>query len=385
MAAADTAEDSQPGLLARTVTGAQARLAQWRERWPLVDHAVRAVDHMIKVQGTILAGAVTYYGYLSVFPVLVIAFSVVSYVAVVVPEARDGLVIALESIFPDLIGTERDDPIKIQVIADRAGAVSFVALAGLLYSGLGWISAARAGLQGVFLVPPQERRNFLVGKVFDLLTLALIGTILLLSVGLSSAVTTVTREVLVLLQFDEIPGDAMILLLKLLGVALGVLASTVLFFAMFTLLTTSDLPRRAVLKGAFLAALGFEILKLLASLLIGVAADNPATAILGTSLVLLVWINYFSRVVLVGAAWAYTSPEARLVRERRAERQRTREELARRRQLRRERYSRARRMGIEPLTLEPTAQRRVDRLSVAAGALSGATATALAYAVRHRH
>jgi membrane protein len=384
MAAADTAEDPRPGLVARTLARVKAKVARWRERWPVVDHAVRMVDHMTNVQGTILAGAVTYYGYLSFFPVLVIAFAVVTKVAQVVPAARNGLVTAVESIFPGLIGDGQNAAINIDTFANQAGAVGIIALVGLVYSGLGWISAARAGLQGVFQVPPKERRNFVVGKVIDLVVLAIIGTVLILSVGLSSAVTQVTEEVLVVLQFDEIPGDAMLFLLKIVGVVLGVLASTVLFFTMFTLLPTSELPRRAVLKGAFVAALGFEVLKLLASTLIGIAADNPATAVLGTSLVLLVWINYFSRVVMVGASWAYTSPEARLVRERRAERQRSREELARRRQLRRERYSRARRMGIEPLTMEPTAQRRVDRLSVVAGALSGATAAALAYAVRRR-
>ncbi len=376
----EDAEESPPGLLDR----AKARLAATRERWPVVDHTVRVVEHMGAVQGTILAGAVTYFGYLSFFPVLVIAFAVISRVAFVVPEARDGLITAVESIFPGLIGSEKDAPINIKSFSDQAGAVGVVALLGLFYSGLGWISAARAGLQGVFCVPMQDRRNFVLGKLVDLVVLGVIGTVLILSVGLSSAVTQVTEDVLRLLEFDRIPGPGFIWLLRGVGIALGVAASTVLFFAMFTLLPTSDVPRRAVLKGAFVAALGFEVLKLLAGLLIGLVAGDPATAVLGISLVLLVWINYFSRVIMVGASWAYTSPEARLVRDRQAERQRSRTELARRRRMRRERYGQRRRMGLEPLPLEPAAQRRVDRLSVAAGALSGITATALVRAVRHR-
>jgi hypothetical protein len=127
------------------------------------------------------------------------------------------------------------------------------------------------------------------------------------------------------------------------------------------------------------------VLKLLASKLIGLAADNPATAVLGISLVLLVWINYFSQVIMAGAAWAYTSPEARAIRDRQAERQRTRAELAERRRRRRERYGRRRRLEQNSAPLEPAAQRRVDRLSVAAGATVGATATALLGAVRRRH
>lgn len=381
---ADNARESEPGRVGRAAQAAKARLADLRERRPLVDHAVRMVEHMLAVQGTILAGAVTYFGYLSFFPVLVIAFAVVAKVALVVPEARNALVTAVESIFPGLIGDGQNAAINIDTFAGQVGTVGFIALLGLFYSGLGWISAARAGLQGVFQVPPKERRNFAVAKLLDLLVLALIGTVLIVSVGLSSAVTNVTEDLLVLLRVDEIPGPGMFWFLRGLGVVLGVVASTVLFFTMFTLLPTSDLPRRAIVKGAFVAALGFEVLKLLASKLIGLAADNPATAVLGTSLVLLVWINYFSRVVMVGAAWAYTSPEARRVRERQAERQRSREQLANRRRMRRERYGYRRRMGMETVPLEPVAQRHVDRLSIAAGATFGVTATALVRAVRRR-
>ena len=52
-----------------------------------------------------------------------------------------------------------------------------------------------------------------------------------------------------------------------------------------------------------------------AALLAGIAglavvdALNPAT-IAGVALILLVWINYFSRLIMYSVAWAYTSPAA---------------------------------------------------------------------------
>lgn len=370
-------KESGPGLVDRL----KARVADLRERSQLVDHAVRMLKHMGAVQGTMLAGAVTYFGYLSFFPILVIAFSVVAYAAVVLPEAHDALVSAVESVFPGLIGDDKNDAIQVSQFAQSAAAVGFVALLGLVYSGLGWISAARSGLQGVFQVPAKRRRNFLLAKVVDLLTLVAIGMTLILSVGLSSAVTNVTEDLLKLLQFDQIPGPAMFALLRIVGVALGVAASTLLFLTMFVLLPSTALPRRSLLKGAFVGAIGFEVLKLLAGLLIGLAANNPATAVLGTSLVLLVWINYFSQIIMVGAAWAFTSPEARVIREREAERHRSREELAERRRRRRVRYGGRR---FPPIPLEAASQHRVDRLSVVAGATVGATATAVVTAVRHR-
>jgi membrane protein len=45
------------------------------------------------------------------------------------------------------------------------------------------------------------------------------------------------------------------------------------------------------------------------------ARGQPAFQAFGIALILVVWINYFSRVVLYAAAWAHTSYEARAMRE----------------------------------------------------------------------
>jgi membrane protein len=374
---ADSSEGSGPGRVDRL----KAKLTELRQRWPLLDHGVRSGEHMGAVQGTMLAGALTYFGYLSFFPLLVITFVVAGYVAAVMPEARDQTIQAVRSFFPGLLGGEQA-AISMDTFRDKAGAVGIVALAGLLYSGLGWISALRNGLQGVFRVSRRDRFNPVVGKLVDLGLLVVIGVVLVVSVALSSAVVNLTELVLDLLMLDDVPGVGV--LMQVVGVLLAVAASTVLFFTIFRLLPTSQLPRSALVKGALAAALGFEVLKLLAATLIGLAADNPATAVLGISLVLLIWINYFSQVIMAGAAWAYTSPEAQRIRDREAERQRTRAELAERRRRRRERYGRRRRMGVGPGPLDPAAQHRVDRLSVAAGATVGMTATAVLNVVRRR-
>lgn len=288
---------ARPGLVDR----AKAKAAAVRARRPMVDHGFRMVKHYGEVQGSLLAGAVTYFGYLSFFPVLALAFGVVGYVAIVYPAARDQLILALQSLFPGLVGPGDSAPISLDTFTESAGTASLVGAVGLLYSGLGWISALRTSLQDVFRVPTYEQPNFVRGKLVDVAALSAIGVVLLVSVSVSGAVTTLTERF--------VPGVAV--LLTALGVLLGIVASTVLFFAIFSILLVHDVPRRALVKGALLAAIAFEALKLLAAVLIGQATENPATAILGTSLVLLVWINYFSRVTVFGAAWAYTSQEAR--------------------------------------------------------------------------
>jgi membrane protein len=97
------------------------------------------------------------------------------------------------------------------------------------------------------------------------------------------------------------------------AVALGVAVTTTLFFTMFKLLPNPDLPRMALVKGALFGALAFEVLKALANTLIASATKNPAFALLGVSLVLLIYINYFSRITLLAASWAAMSAEGKPV------------------------------------------------------------------------
>jgi len=59
-------------------------------------------------------------------------------------------------------------------------------------------------------------------------------------------------------------------------------------------------------QGALLGAVGFEVLKLLVVNLLGSVGGN-AFAPLAIAITLVVWINYFSRLVIYGAAWAYTA------------------------------------------------------------------------------
>ena len=93
----------------------------------------------------------------------------------------------------------------------------------------------------------------------------------------------------------------------------------VLFFALFRLLADPDLPRSSMWSGALLGALGFEVLKQLSTLLMASTKSQPAFQAFGIALILVVWINYFSRLVMYAACWAHTSEAARVAREAEAE------------------------------------------------------------------
>ena len=284
----------------------KASVASLRARWPVVDHVVRTQADYSAVQGGLQAGGVIYYAFLSFFPVLAVAFFAVGYVAAVFPQAADGLVEGVEQVLPGLVG-DGEGQISLESIRASAGTVGLLGLAGLLYSGLGWIAALRGVLRVVFELPARERPNLLVGSVRDLLTLAVIGTTLLLSVAVSGVVSGFSQDVL---EWLDLGRDATPVL-TLVSVVVGLAASCLLFFALFVLLARPHTPRRSLWSGALLGAIGFELLKWASTYLFAATREQPAFQAFGIALILVVWINYFSRVVVYAAAWAHTSARAR--------------------------------------------------------------------------
>lgn len=290
--------------------GVRRRLEAARERWPLLDHAIRAVRHYNGVDGSQHAGGVTYFAFLSVFPVLALAFFAVGWIARVYPDANDALVEAIGDVLPGIIGS-RDNEISLSEIEDAGRIVGPIGLAGVLYAGLGWLSALRSALVAVFEQPERMLPGFVSGKVRDLVSLVLLGVVLLTSVGVSGVATRISGWILEELGL----GSELGWLLWVLGILLGVAASTLLFFLMFRLLAQPPTPRPSLWSGALLGGIGFELLKQLSGVLLSTTRGQPAFQAFGIALILLVWINYFSQVVLYAAAWAHTSPAARAQRD----------------------------------------------------------------------
>ena len=281
-----------------------------RARSGLLDHGVRMQQHYGRVNAGSQAGAVTYFAFLSFFPILALAFFVVGYIARYYPDAQSNLVDGIEQILPGMIGPG-EGQISLQSIQSAAATVGLIGLVTLIYSGLGWLSGMRTALQVVFELPRNRRPNFLLGKLRDLVTLAVVGLTMLVSVAVSGVVTRFSTEVLDLVDLDHDLSWTV----EVGGVVVALVANTLLFFVLFTVLARPRTPDRALWQGAVLGSIAFELLKQLSSFLLGATHRSPAFQAFGIALILLIWINYFSRVVMYAAAWAHTSPVARAARE----------------------------------------------------------------------
>lgn len=280
-------------------------LAAARRRSPFLDHTLNMLKHYGNVQGGVLAGAVTYFGFLSFFPILALAFAVVGFVAKSYPNAEDSLVNAIQQVFPGIVTLHGGhNTISMDQIKSAKAAAGIIGFVGVLYSGLGWMSGLRQALQGAFQIPPSKKYNFFVGKGVDLMVLAILGLVLMVSVGFSGAAKGLAGNVLSWVGMSGSPIGTP--LVWAVGIALGLAASTVLFFVMYRLLGAPDLSRKALWQGALLGAIGFELLKVLVVNVLGAVGGSPF-APLAIAITLVVWINYFSRLVIYGASWAMTS------------------------------------------------------------------------------
>ncbi len=293
-------ENDRPGILDR----AKALFAAACRKSRLLDHGVNMVKHYGNVQGNMLAGSVTYFAFLSFFPILVLAFAVIGWVAIVFPNAEGNLVSAIQQVFPGIVTLHgQHNTISMQQIKNAKVFAGIIGFIGVLYSGLGWMSALRAALQGAFQIPPSKKYNPFVGKAIDLLVMAILGLVLVVSVATSEVVKTFADDLLGSVGAGSYVGAP---LSSIIGILFGLIASTLLFFVMYRLLGAPDLSAKALWRGALLAAFAFELLKLLVVNVLGAVGGTPF-APLAIAITLVIWINYFSRFIIYGASWAMTS------------------------------------------------------------------------------
>lgn len=289
------------------VARGKARAGSWfgaaRERSQAFDHMVRAYQRFSERNGNSLAGSVTYFGFLSFFPLLAVAFAVLVYVVVVYPDARAQVQQALQATFPGLIGS---GPGKVD-LSRTAGAglgAGIIGLAGLVYSGTGWIDALREALRSMWLQPVQKAPNVVVKKVWDLVVLVAFGVALVASVSFSGLATSATRVVLHAVGLSQVPGMGVVL--RILAIVVAVAFDSVVFALLYGVLPGVRTPLRMLVRGAVLGAAGFEVLKLVGTWLIGRTTSNPVYGAFAIMVGLLIWINFVSRITLLAAAWTAT-------------------------------------------------------------------------------
>lgn len=278
---------------------AGARVQEWRARWHWFDHLLRTVQRYRVQHGDRLAGAVTYFAFLSFFPLIALAFAVVGYVVAIRPDALATLTRAIDAQLPGL--AER---IGIDRIAEARTGAGVIGLLGLLYAGLGAVNALRDALRTIWMAPGPHP-GLLAGRLRDLVALLLIGVTLLLSVVVGGLATQAAGTVLGWLGLAGSPVQR--LGLGAAGIAVGLAADLLVFTVVLGWLARPPQPWPVVLRGALLGAVAFGLLKQLATVVLAGTLSNPVYGVWAVVAGLLLWINLSARITLYAAAWTATA------------------------------------------------------------------------------
>ncbi|MFI6476692.1 YihY/virulence factor BrkB family protein [Nonomuraea sp. NPDC050663] len=267
----------------------------WRVRRPWIDHLIRTVQRYQLRFGDRLAGAVTYFAFLSFFPLIVLAFSIFGFVLADNADLESELNKVISDQLPGMA-----DQLDLQRIADSRASAGIIALIGLAYAGLGAVDALRGSLREMYMTtsPPL---NFFLGKVRDVASLLMVGATLLASALVTGFATTATTTVATWIGLKDVST------VWFTGTLASLVADWLMFVIVLGWIARPVQPFKVIARGALLGAIGFGILKQLASLLLGHTLGNPIYGAFAVMVGLLVWINFSARLVLYVAAWTATA------------------------------------------------------------------------------
>ena len=291
---------SSASLVERARGGAEDAAVRVRRKRPFVDHLVLALSRYQADAGNRLAAAVSYYGFLSFFPLVALAFSITGFVIDAYPEAQQNLIDQINTFLPGLA-----DKLNIASIGNVKVASGIIGIVGLLITGLAWVNALREAMRTMWHHNIQVG-NILVRWLHDTFILLGLGLALLLTTAVSGAASAGIG--LVLDALDLSGSTVATYLLRIVSLLLAVAADTVIYAFLFTRLPRVAVPMRRVLRGALFAAIGLELIKVGAAYLIPQKVSNPIYLTFGVLFGLLIWINIVSRWSLLAAAWTVTEP-----------------------------------------------------------------------------
>src|SRR5262249_10269977 len=216
-------------------------LDRFQQRRPRVGFLAAVVKKLSDDQAGQLAALIAYYGFFSLFPLLLVFVTILGFVLEANPRAQASVLDSTLSQFP-IIGNQ----LQSNVHSLKGNGIALaIGLVGSLLAGLGITGATQNAFNQVWYIPRKRRPNFLAWRLRGLALLIVLGVLSILSTAAAGFVTAQTAGVI------EVVGGILL--------ALGV--NLVLFFTAFRVLTSDEVATRDLIPGVIIAALLWQILQ----------------------------------------------------------------------------------------------------------------------------
>jgi membrane protein len=267
---------------------------------------VRVWRRFLARNGFILSSGLSYQALFAIFAAVFVVFAVAGIWLTGSPETLNAIAMLLNTYAPGLIG--EDGIISTEELTDIAtsstslfGWTGAVALAGLIWTAIGWITYARIAVRSIFGLP-KDTRAYLLLKARDLLVGFAFGTILLIATVLSVATTSLLGWLLGLMGLPADSGwTSLFLQLGSLLVVFGI--DTIALAVLFRFLSGATMPWPRMWIGSLLGSAALMVLQILGGLVITGAGRNPLLATFTVFITLLLWFRFSNIVILVAASW----------------------------------------------------------------------------------
>ena len=239
--------------------------------------ALRVHQRFGAIGGGPLAASIGVAGFLSLFPLVLVAIAVVGFLSsgdssFVVRMVRE---LQLEGRSAQVVTD------AIQVAEESRAGASLAGFAGLLWSSLGVVGAIQTGVNAAWQTTGRGLRDKLVALTW----LAGAGVLFLATAALGPLL-------------PRLPG-----VLAAGAMLLGIALTTGLFLWTYHYLGNQPVPWRAHLPGAIFVAIGVEVLKYVGAFYVPrmVASSSTLYGTIGVVFAILAWLLVYARLIVYGA------------------------------------------------------------------------------------
>jgi YihY family inner membrane protein len=232
-------------------------------------------------QGGQLAALIAYYGFVSLFPLLLVFVTGLGFVLQGDPHLKEQIVKGAVGQF-SIIG----DPLR-QHSLSGSGVALAVGLVLTLLGGLGIMNTVQFAFNRVWSVPCSKRPDFLMRRLRGLVALVILGVLTIVSTLAGGSLGAAAQ------------GAPEIIAAGLVAFAFNV----ALFMTLFRLLTAADLRWRQLLPGVILGAALWQLLQYFGGLYIAheLKRTQPLYGTFALVLGLLAWLYLGAQLTLIAA------------------------------------------------------------------------------------
>jgi YihY family inner membrane protein len=252
-----------------------------QQRSPRVGFLAAVVKKFGDDQAGQLAALIAYYGFVSLFPLLLVLVTVLGFVLQGDPGEQKRILDGALGQFP-IINTE----LKLKSLTG-SGVGLAVGVIGSLLAGMGITGATQNAFNRIWSVPFKHRPNFIDAHLRGLGMLAILGTMSIVSTTAAGFVGSSSHAALDVLA----------------GILVAFVFNLALFMTAFKLLTAVDVPWRDLLPGVIVAAVFWQLLQHLGGFYIDheLKHTGPLYGVFALVLGLLAWLYLGAQLTIFAA------------------------------------------------------------------------------------